>query len=108
MSNYTIEYYRLKAECLLTQINDGREFLSHHKPSLGFWGEHLLRGFLRENLPNDVKVTQGFVTLDEDFDSIRQKLFYLIHKKEDNVERVFSDPISPQCDIILYRDKVEY
>lgn len=45
MSNYTIEYYRLKAECLLTQINDGREFLSHHKPSLGFWGEHLLRGF---------------------------------------------------------------
>ena len=106
MGNYTIEYYRSKAECLLTQINDGREFLSHHKPSLGFWGEHLLRGFLRENLPNDVKVTQGFVTLDEDFDSIRQKLYYLIHKKEDNVERVFSDSISPQCDIILYRNNV--
>lgn len=101
MDNYTIEYYRSKAECLLTQINDGREFLSHHKPSLGFWGEHLLRGFLRENLPNDVKVTQGFVTLDEDFDSIRQKLYYLIHKKEDNVES-----ISPQCDIILYRNNV--
>lgn len=106
MDNYNIEYYRSKAECLLTQINDGREFLSHHKPSLGFWGEHLLRGFLRENLPNDVKVTQGFVTLDEDFDSIRQKLYYLIHKKEDNVEYVFSDSISPQCDIILYRNKV--
>ena len=106
MGNYTIEYYRSKAKCLLTQINDGREFLSHHKPSLGFWGEHLLRGFLRENLPNDVKVTQGFVTLDEDFDSIRQKLYYLIHKKEDNVEYVFSDSISPQCDIILYRNKV--
>ena len=106
MDNYNIEYYRSKAECLLTQINDGREFLSHHKPSLGFWGEHLLRGFLRENLPNDVKVTQGFVTLDEDFDSIRQKLYYLIHKKEDNVERVFSDSISPQCDIILYRNNV--
>lgn len=106
MDNYNIEYYRSKAECLLTQINDGREFLSHHKPSLGFGGEHLLRGFLRENLPNDVKVTQGFVTLDEDFDSIRQKLYYLIHKKEDNVEYVFSDSISPQCDIILYRNKV--
>lgn len=106
MDNYNIEYYRSKAECLLTQINDGREFLSHHKPSLVFWGEHLLRGFLRENLPNDVKVTQGFVTLDEDFDSIRQKLYYLIHKKEDNVEYVFSDSISPQCDIILYRNKV--
>lgn len=101
MGNYTIEYYRSKAECLLTQINDGREFLSHHKSSLGFWGEHLLRGFLRENLPNDVKVTQCFVTLDEDFDSIRQKLYYLIHKKEDNVES-----ISPQCDIILYRNNV--
>lgn len=106
MSNYTIEYYRLKADCLLTQINDGREFLSHHKPSLGFWGEHLLRGFLRENLPNDVKVTQGFVTLDEDFDSIRQKLYFLTNKKEDDEEYVFSDSISPQCDIILYRNNV--
>lgn len=106
MDNYNIEYYRSKAECLLTQINDGREFLSHHKPSLGFWGEHLLRGLLRENLPNDVKVSQGFVTLDEDFDSIRQKLYCMIHQKEDNVERVFSDSISPQCDIILYRNNV--
>lgn len=106
MDNYNIEYYRSKAECLLTQINDGREFLSHHKPSLGFRGEHLLRGFLRENLPNDVKVTQGFVTLDEDFDSIRQKLYFLTNKKEDDVEYVFSDSISPQCDIILYRNNV--
>lgn len=106
MDNYNIEYYRSKAECLLTQINDGREFLSHHKPSLGFWGEHLLRGFLRENLPNDVKVTQGFVTLDEDFDSIRQKLYFLTNKKEDDTEYVFSDSISPQCDIILYRNNV--
>ena len=106
MGNYTIEYYRSKAECLLTQINDGREFLSHHKPSLGFWGEHLLRGFLRENLPNDVKVTQGFVTLDENFDSIRQKLYFLTNKKEDDEEYVFSDSISPQCDIILYRNNV--
>ena len=106
MDNYNIEYYSSKAECLLTQINDGREFLSHHKPSLGFWGEHLLRGFLRENLPNDVKVTQGFVTLDEDFDSIRQKLYFLTNKKEDDVEYVFSDSISPQCDIILYRNNV--
>ena len=106
MDNYTIEYYRSKAESLLSQINDGREFLSHHKPSLGFWGEYLLRGFLRENLPHDVKVTQGFVTLDEDFDAIRQKLYYLLHKHEDGVEFIFSDSISPQCDIILYKNKV--
>ena len=103
---YDNDIFRLKAVSLLRQIEEAKEFLSHHKPSLGFWGEHLLRGFLRENLPNDVKVTQGFVTLDEDFDSIRQKLYYLIHKKEDNVEYVFSDSISPQCDIILYRNKV--
>ena len=106
MDNYTIEYYRLKAESLLSQINDGRDLLSHHKPSLGFLGEHLLRGFLRENLPYDIKVTQGFVTLDEDFDTIRQKLYYLIHKKEDGVEFIFSDSISSQCDIILYKNKV--
>ena len=103
---YDNDIFRLKAVSLLRQIEEAKEFLSHHKPSLGFWGEHLLRGFLRENLPNDVKVTQGFVTLDEDFDSIRQKLYYLIHKKEDNVEYVFSDSISPQCDIILYRNNV--
>ena len=103
---YDNDIFRLKAVSLLRQIEEAKEFLSHHKPSLGFWGEHLFRGFLRENLPNDVKVTQGFVTLDEDFDSIRQKLYYLIHKKEDNVERVFSDSISPQCDIILYRNNV--
>lgn len=95
------DIFRLKAVSLLRQIEEAKEFLSYHKPSLGFWGEHLLRGFLRENLPNDVKITQGFITLDEDFDSIRQKLYYLIHKKEDNVES-----ISPQCDIIFYRNNV--
>lgn len=103
---YDNDIFRLKAVSLLRQIEEAKEFLSHHKPSLGFWGEHLLRGFLRENLPNDVKVTQGFVTLDEDFDTIRQKLYYMIHHKEDNVDCVFSDPISPQCDIILYRNNV--
>lgn len=106
MDNYTIEYYRSKAECLLTQINDGRNFLSHHKPSLGFWGEYLLRGFLRENLPHDIKVTQGFITLDEDFDAIRKKIYYFLNKKEDGIEYVSPASISPQCDIILYRNKV--
>ena len=98
---YDNDIFRLKAVSLLRQIEEAKEFLSYHKPSLGFWGEHLLRGFLRENLPIDVKITQGFVTLDEDFDSISQKLYYLIHKKEDNVES-----ISPQCDIIFYRNNV--
>ena len=100
------DIFRLKAVSLLRQIEEAKEFLSHHKPSLGFWGEHLLRGFLRENLPNDVKITQGFITLDEDFDSIRQKLYFLTNKKEDDEEYVFSDSISPQCDIILYRNNV--
>ena len=103
---YDNDIFRLKAVSLLRQIEEAKEFLSYHKPSLGFWGEHLLRGFLRENLPNDVKVTQGFVTLDDDFDSIKQKLYFLINKKEDDVEYVFSDSISPQCDIILYRNNV--
>ena len=103
---YDNDIFRLKAVSLLRQIEEAKEFLSHHKPSLGFWGEHLLRGFLRENLPNDVKVTQGFVTLNEDFDSIRQKLYFLTNKKEDDEEYVFSDSISPQCDIILYRNNV--
>lgn len=92
---YDNDIFRLKAVSLLRQIEEAKEFLSHHKPSLGFWGEHLLRGFLRENLPNDVKVTQGFVTLDEDFDSIRQKLYFLTNKKEDDEEYVFQIQYHP-------------
>lgn len=106
METNTIEYFRFKAECLLARINEGKVFLSQHKPSLGFWGEYLLRGFLRENLPHDVKVTQGFVTLDEDYDIIRQKHFSLINKKEYGIECFFSNTISSQCDIILYRNNV--
>lgn len=51
--------------------------------------------FLRENLPNDVKVTQGFVSLDKDFDSIRQKLYFLTNKKENDAEYVFQIQYHP-------------
>lgn len=42
---YDNDIFRLKAVSLLRQIEEAKEFLSYHKPSLGFWGEHLLRGF---------------------------------------------------------------
>ena len=36
----------------------------------------------------------------------KTELYFLTNKKEDDVEYVFSDSISPQCDIILYRNNV--
>ena len=96
-------YYREEAKSLQRQIEDSRFFLSHHKPSLGFWGECLLRGFLRANLPGKVKVGQGFVLLDEKTKSTIQNLYNLIHEKVEGIERIFSDVISPQCDIIVYK-----
>lgn len=72
----TNEFFRLKAEELISQINIAKPFLSIHKPSIGFWGESIIREFLRQSLPSGVKVAQGFIKSGE--------------------------IISPQCDIIIY------
>lgn len=88
MEDVSNEKYRKAARKLLNEIKESKVFLSHHKPSLGFWGEHLLREFLKDHLPNKIKVGQGFV---------------LPKGCGVDVCKGFSeDMISTQCDIIIY------
>ena len=75
------DFFRLKANELTLLLEEGQVFLSKHKPSIGFWGESILRNFLRESLPSKYNVTSGFVE----------------HRGQ----------ISHQCDIIIY-DKSSY
>lgn len=76
------ESYRKNAEKLYAEISLARKVLSMHKPSIGYWGESILRDFLRHHLSSNVRVTSGFI----------------FHK--DNVD---SEEIkSHQCDIIIY------
>lgn len=70
------DYYRSKANELTLLLEEGRTFLNKHKPSIGFWGESILRNFLRDNLPSKYNVTSGFI--------------------------VYKEQISHQCDIIIY------
>lgn len=76
------ESYKKNAEKLYAEISLARKVLSVHKPSIGYWGEFILRDFLRRHLSSNVKVSSGFI----------------FHK--DNVD---SEEIrSHQCDIIIY------
>ena len=75
------KFFRLKANELTLLLEEGFVFLSKHKPSIGFWGESIVRNFLRENLPSKYNVASGFVE----------------HKGQ----------ISNQCDIIIY-DRSSY
>lgn len=76
------ESFRKIAEKLYAEISLARKVLSMHKPSIGYWGESILRDFLRHHLSSNVRVTSGFI----------------FHK--DNVD---SEEIkSHQCDIIIY------
>lgn len=70
--------YRIKARILFGNLLESYEFLKQHKPSLGNFGEHILRDFLNTILPNEIGVTQGFVQ---------------------GMDGVFSS----QCDIIIYK-----
>lgn len=70
--------YRVKAHTLFGILLESYEFLKQHKPSLGNFGEHILRDFLSKILPHDIGVTQGFV-------------------------QGMNGVSSPQCDIIIYK-----
>lgn len=77
LKSYAVnEFFRYQAEELALQLKMGRQFLTAHKPSLGFGGECVLRGFLQSHLPSTVQITSGFV----------------VHGEE----------VSHQCDIIIY------
>lgn len=74
--------YRLHAKILLDKRNEAKSLFSKHKPSIGYVGEQLLRQALKEVLPNDYAVCQGFII---------------------NPTTEDKDDLSNQCDIIIYR-----
>ena len=76
------ERYRQQAVFFIKELNKARILFAKHKPSIGYVGEELLRLALRDLLPKEYDVCQGFVLNNE----IKQK-----------------DNISRQCDIIVFR-----
>lgn len=76
------EEYRINAQNLFDKLSEAYAFLNIHKPSLGNFGEHILRDFLKTVLPNNIGVTQGFV-----------------QGKDGSM--------SSQCDIIIYMKNID-
>ena len=74
--------YRIQAELLLKRIKEARKLFAKHLPSIGYVGEHILRQALKDVLPSDFGVCQGFVF---------------------NTNTGKEDILSKQCDIIIYR-----
>lgn len=70
-------FYQDRATDLQKQLSFAKFFFTKHKPSYGFYGEHILRKFIEETIPQDFGVCQGFVSLNE-------------------------NNLSHQCDIIVY------
>ena len=72
-----VRYFRLVSEELLIKLNQVKEFIKKHNPTIGVLTEEILRTFLKDYLPKGISVEQGFI---------------LSEKGE----------LSKQCDIIIY------
>lgn len=72
-----VDYFRLVSDELLIKLNQTRQFIKKHNPTIGILTEEILRSFLKTHLPKSISVEQGFIL-----------------SKEGN--------LSKQCDIIIY------
>lgn len=54
-------YFDLIVKEFYTKIEQSKLFITNHNPSIGYFNESILRGFLQDNLPNWVSVGQGFI-----------------------------------------------
>jgi len=71
------DYFRLVSDELLNKLNQVRQFIKRHNPTIGILTEEILRNFLKIYLPKSVSVEQGFIM------SVNGQL-------------------SKQCDILIY------
>ncbi len=55
------EYFKLVSEELLNKLNQTRQFVKKHNPTIGLLTEEILRSFLKKYLPNSISVEQGFI-----------------------------------------------
>lgn len=72
-----VNYFKLVSDELLTKLNQTRQFIKKHNPTIGILTEEILRSFLKTYLPKSVSVEQGFIL-------------------SENGE------MSKQCDILIY------
>ena len=76
------EQYRQQAKKLVKKMIEARKLFTKHKPSIGYVGELLLRQVLRNLLPKEYGICQGFIL-------------------NNNIKN--EDKLSTQCDIIIFR-----
>lgn len=74
--------YRQQARILIKKMIEARKIFTKHKPSIGYVGELLLRQVLRNLLPIEYGICQGFIL-------------------NNNIKT--EDKLSTQCDIIIFR-----
>ena len=74
--------YRQQARILIKKMTEARKLFAKHKPSIGYVGELLSRQVLRNLLPKEYGICQGFI----------------LNKNIKN-----EDKLSTQCDIIIFR-----
>lgn len=55
------EYFSLVSNELLGKLDQIKEFIKKHNPTIGVLTEEILRDFLRNYLPKQVSVEQGFI-----------------------------------------------
>jgi len=72
-----LDYFKLVSDELLIKLNQTRQFIKKHNPTIGIITEEIIRNFLRTYLPKSISVEQGFIL-------------------SENGE------ISKQCDILIY------
>jgi hypothetical protein len=54
-------YFKLVSEELLLKLNQSRQFIKKHNPTIGIVTEEILRSFLKIYLPKSISVEQGFI-----------------------------------------------
>lgn len=74
--------YRQQARIFIKKMIEARKLFARHKPSIGYVGELLSRQVLRNLLPKEYGICQGFI----------------LNKNIKN-----EDKLSTQCDIIIFR-----
>ncbi|BAY27275.1 hypothetical protein NIES2100_70980 [Calothrix sp. NIES-2100] len=71
------DYFEFVSKELQNRLNQIKEFIKKHNPTIGVLTEEILRDFLKKNLPRMVSVEQGFI-------------------------RAKNGELSKQCDILIY------
>ena len=56
-----VNYFRLVSDELLLKLNQSRQFIKKHNPTIGILTEEILRSFLKNYLPKSISVEQGFI-----------------------------------------------